>query len=56
MRIGDAPEAEIASVDFPVDDHGIVTVDRKAVADMFREAADAIENPEDEEVPDVAPR
>ncbi|MEU9002990.1 hypothetical protein [Streptomyces sp. NPDC048551] len=54
MRIGDAPEGEIASVDFPVDGHGIVTVDRKAIADMLRAAADAVEHPGQEEVPDAA--
>lgn len=54
MRIGAAPEAEIASVDFPVNGHGVVTVDRQAVADMLRAAADAIEHPDQEEDPDAA--
>ncbi|MER5482929.1 hypothetical protein ABT024_06895 [Streptomyces sp. NPDC002812] len=54
LRIGDTPEAEIASVDFPVHGNGRITVDRKAIADMLRAAADAYEHPAQEEDPDAA--
>ncbi|MFI8360722.1 hypothetical protein ACIGD1_11240 [Streptomyces sp. NPDC085612] len=56
LRIGDTPEAEIATIDFTVSSAGRITVDRKAIADMLRAAADAYEHPgPDEEVPDAAP-
>lgn len=56
LRIGDTPEAEIATVDFPVSDTGRITVDRRAIADMLHSAADAYEYPSpNEEVPDAAP-
>ncbi|MFJ3834454.1 hypothetical protein ACIPY6_02935 [Streptomyces sp. NPDC090054] len=55
LRIGDTPEAEIATVDFPISSKGRITVDRHAVADMLRAAADAYEHPSpDEEVPNVS--
>ncbi|MCX5587554.1 hypothetical protein [Streptomyces erythrochromogenes] len=57
LRIGDTPEAEIATIDFPINGNGQVTVDRKAIADMLRAAANAVEHPspDDEEVPHAAP-
>ncbi|MFE3578723.1 hypothetical protein [Streptomyces vinaceus] len=56
LRIGDTPEAEIATIDFPVSSTGRITVDRKAIADMLRAAADAYEHPSTaEEVLDAAP-
>lgn len=54
LRIGDTPEAEIATIDFPMSGHGLVTVDRRAIADMLRAAADAYEHPDQEEDPDAA--
>ncbi|MFD3717265.1 hypothetical protein [Streptomyces sp. NPDC058674] len=53
LRVGDAPEAEIATIDFPINGNGQVTVNRKAIANMLRAAADAFESPS-EEVPDAA--
>lgn len=53
LRIGDSV-AEIATIDFPVHGNGTMTVDRKAIADMLRAAADAYENPPAEEVPDAS--
>lgn len=54
LRIGNTAEAEVASVDFPVHGNGRLTVDRKAIADMLRAAADAVEHPDQEEDPDAA--
>lgn len=54
LRIGNSPEAEIASIDFPIHGNGRITVDRKAVADMLRAAADAYEHPAQEEDPDAS--
>lgn len=54
LRIGDTPEAEIATIDFPVSGNGRVTVDRQAIAGMLRAAADAVEHPDQEEDPDAA--
>ena len=54
LRVGDTPEAEIATIDFPVNGNGRIAVDRKAIADMLRAAADAFENPDQEEDPDAA--
>ncbi|MFF6940456.1 hypothetical protein [Streptomyces lavendulae] len=54
LRIGDTPECEIATIGFPVRGNGRVTVDRKAIADMLRAAADVVEQPAHEEVPDAA--
>lgn len=54
LRIGDLAEAEIATIDFPVSGNGQITVDRKAIADMLRAAADAVEHPDQEEDPDAA--
>lgn len=58
LRIGDLAEAEIATIDFPIHGDGRCSVDRRAIADMLRAAADTYEHPspdDDEEVPDAAP-
>lgn len=54
LRIGNLVTTEIATIDFPVGDHGALTVSRKAIADMLRAAADAFEHPDQEEDPDAA--
>jgi hypothetical protein len=54
MRLGGSDEHQIATVDFPVDGNGVMAVDRTAIAEMLRAAADAFEHPDQEEDPDAA--
>ncbi|WP_282698216.1 hypothetical protein [Streptomyces sp. CC208A] len=57
MRVGDSPEQQIGLVTMPVHgDHVEATALRAELASFYRAAADAIENPpeDDEEVPDAA--
>lgn len=54
LRIGDTPEAEIATVDLPTHGPEQLTATRQAIADMLRAAADAFEQPDAQEVPDAA--
>lgn len=49
MRVGDGEEVEIGELEFSTSEEATLVGTRAAVADLLRTAADAFENPEQED-------